>query len=365
MSNDKEHNIKQLFDSTLGCFLITDEKGDVLYMNKAMEQKTGFDEAEVYGKAPGKFWGAQMYADFYKKMWDELSATRQYSSNVLNKRKDEELFKDYLNIVTIGGEEKQKYFLQMEPHLSSEKYQNIFVEEFRDFTRHDFDVQEFFSWVMPWMMQDYTPIECKDAFTSLAEATGDMNDFLEEHFIVPTEKKYSARLEDKKLILEAKANPEQFFSLYEKYHDRVHSYFYFRTGQNSQVAEELTQETFYKALRYLESFEPKNASYLTYLMRIAHNLLVNFYRKKEELPIETFENTFLVGTKDEYERFWMTEIIWKFAKTLSDTEYTCLKMMYKKGFSIKEIAAILGKTENAVKLIVSRARKKIKKMMGN
>ncbi|PIT86329.1 MAG: RNA polymerase subunit sigma-24, partial [Candidatus Magasanikbacteria bacterium CG10_big_fil_rev_8_21_14_0_10_43_6] len=64
-----------------------------------------------------------------------------------------------------------------------------------------------------------------------------------------------------------------FGALYSKYYHRIFHYFYERVLKQRGVAEDLAQETFLRAFRHVTFFEHKNASYYTYLLRIAHNVL--------------------------------------------------------------------------------------------
>ena len=58
---------------------------------------------------------------------------------------------------------------------------------------------------------------------------------------------------------------------------RIYNYHYRHSG-NATEAEDLTSRTFYRALRSLHSYREKGASFQAWLFRIAHNLVVNWYR---------------------------------------------------------------------------------------
>jgi RNA polymerase sigma-70 factor (ECF subfamily) len=129
---------------------------------------------------------------------------------------------------------------------------------------------------------------------------------------------------------------------------------------NVEIAEDLTQDTFYRALRYLESFRPTNASYGTYLLRVAHNVLINYFRKKQFLALIDVDET--VADKAVDTCTLSEDTLWQSSKLLSN-ERRILSMKYQEGFSIHEIAAMLNKSENAVKLQLSRARKKLRNVL--
>ena len=125
------------------------------------------------------------------------------------------------------------------------------------------------------------------------------------------------------------------------------------------MAEDLTQETFVRAFKHLDKFQIRKTSYASYLLTIAHNLLVNYYREPKSISLES------VG--DVPEEVWSdvvkkdeARVLWRAIQQLPSPEQNILYLKYRKGLKIKEIAQIVGKSENAVKLILSRTRKKLK-----
>ena len=91
---------------------------------------------------------------------------------------------------------------------------------------------------------------------------------------------------DAELVKSAKRDKEQFEALYKRYIDKVYNYFWYRVGHDQDVAEDLAQETFVRAYQALSRFKVSEKSYLSYLLTIAHNLLVNHYRKPQPISIK-------------------------------------------------------------------------------
>jgi RNA polymerase sigma-70 factor (ECF subfamily) len=169
----------------------------------------------------------------------------------------------------------------------------------------------------------------------------------------------ATRESDNRLVLAAKQNQKEFTKLYSKYWQDVFCYFWRRLGKESGVAEDLSQETFFRALRYLPAFQPGNASYRTYLLRIAHNLLVNFYREKKLASLE--EASQASDKKDgKFKDVVASDNLWQSVRGLPNSEQQVLIMMYQEGMSVHEISLLLNKTENAVKLLLSRGRAKLR-----
>ncbi len=166
--------------------------------------------------------------------------------------------------------------------------------------------------------------------------------------------------EDIKLVRRAKENNEDYEALYNKYADAVYNYFWYRVGHQNDVAEDLMQETFLKAFNHLPKFQTRGYSYLTYLLTIAHNVLVNYNRTPRALPLEAVGDVPTEIT-DELERKSDAEVLWRAIQQLTDSEKDVLLMRYRRNMPIKDIARIMNKSENAVKLILSRTRKKLAK----
>lgn len=166
--------------------------------------------------------------------------------------------------------------------------------------------------------------------------------------------------EDIVLIRQAKKNPAAYESLYRKYAERLFNYFWYRVGHESDTAEDLLQETFVRAYMDLPRFYLRSYSYYSYLLTIAHNILVNHYRKPRPMPLESVGDVpDEVTAEQEVERKINAELLWRAIQQLPDLEKDILLLRYQKELPIKDIARIVGKSENAVKLILSRSRKKL------
>lgn len=168
--------------------------------------------------------------------------------------------------------------------------------------------------------------------------------------------------EDKELVERAQKNPEDFAFLYTKYVKKVYEYFWYRLGHQKEIAEDFMQDTFVKAFRALSDFTYKGFSYFTYLTAIAHNLLVNHYRSQKTVPLEEAQDI-PVDSITPLEQKIDSALIWKAVQKLNPAEQEVITLMYQKQLSVKEIAAQTNRSENAIKLIASRARKKLSKDM--
>ena len=169
--------------------------------------------------------------------------------------------------------------------------------------------------------------------------------------------------EDLILIEKARNNKEDFGLIYTKYRDTVYGYLLKRVDRNEEVTDDLTEETFLHALESLPHFAPTGKSYLSYLLTIAHNILLNYYRTKKPVALDEYEKIMSSGSEQESlehaEVHQEAEAVLGAIHKLDRAGEEILSLRYEKGFSIKRIAQTIHKTPNAVKLALSRYRKKI------
>lgn len=165
--------------------------------------------------------------------------------------------------------------------------------------------------------------------------------------------------DDIQLVALAKQNPNEYEKLYTKYSDKVFNYFWYRTGHDKELSEDLMQETFLRGFQYLSRFQNRGYSYLTYLITIAHNVLVDHYRKPKSVPFEAIHDIPDEITED-IEKKSDAEALWRAVQDLPQSNRDKLLMYYQQDMSIKDIAIATGTSENAVKLSLSRTKKKLK-----
>ncbi len=166
---------------------------------------------------------------------------------------------------------------------------------------------------------------------------------------------------DQELILHAKADSRRFAALYEKYALTIYNYFWFRLHQKDERTEDLTQETFLHAFEHLHTYRLQGYTYRTYLLTIAHNILVNEYRQKKTLSLDALDDPegipeTIIEDGSDKERL---DAVWKAIQELPLLEKDIMLLRYRKELSVKEIAHVVRKTENAVKLILSRTQRKL------
>lgn len=92
---------KQVIDNMMESVLVTDEKHIIQAVNTAFCNTTGYEPSEVIGKNPRLLKSGQHKVSFYKKMWSAISKQGFWQGEISNRRKNGELYTEWLTISTI------------------------------------------------------------------------------------------------------------------------------------------------------------------------------------------------------------------------------------------------------------------------
>ena len=154
--------------------------------------------------------------------------------------------------------------------------------------------------------------------------------------------------------------------LYLLHFDRIYSYLHMSVG-NRHDAEDLTTQTFLKMLESIKKFRWQSAPFSAWLFRIAHNLAMDHFRAsrrwqpEEDVPEpEGQEET---SAEEEAMHSIGRKSMMELIETLSSEQQQVLTLKFVFNFSNAEAAAILGKTEGAVKSLQHRALVSLQKQI--
>lgn len=151
--------------------------------------------------------------------------------------------------------------------------------------------------------------------------------------------------------------------IYERYFKDVYL-FVFSLSKDQHVSEDITSETFIKAMQSLDSFKGQS-DIKVWLFQIAKNTYYSFLRKnKRVVPTETFdyETDNRNVEKDVIDKSESLRVH-KILHTLPDPYKEVFSLRLFGELSYKEIGEIFGKTENWACVTYYRARKKINEKM--
>ncbi|MGE9993783.1 RNA polymerase sigma factor [Peptoniphilaceae bacterium SGI.137] len=152
--------------------------------------------------------------------------------------------------------------------------------------------------------------------------------------------------------------------IYREHAQMVYRYLLSKTG-NPDVSEEITQETFYLAVKGIDRFD-ESCKVSTWLIAIAKNALYSWLRKNPATePLENADDMITASAESVFSNEnGQIEII-KMIRLLPEDTREVMYMRLLGGLSFRQIGEIMQKTENWARVTYFRGREKIKKELEN
>ena len=164
------------------------------------------------------------------------------------------------------------------------------------------------------------------------------------------------------LIRAAQQRPEAFGALYERHLDRVYRYLELRVGPAE--AADLTQQVFLRAFTSLPRYKSRGVPFLAWLFRIARNLAADHHRSSNrfagELLPDVAENQSLASPEEAALLAERLTYLRSIVRELDEGKRELLAMRFAAGLTSREIAAVLGKSETAIKKQLTRIVRNLK-----
>lgn len=181
--------------------------------------------------------------------------------------------------------------------------------------------------------------------------------------LVEEAEKAAKRADDFRAVL---ADQRAFRDWYERSLSYVYGYVFDRCG-GSSVAEELTQEAFVEAVRHQARFDGRSDP-LTWVCGIARHKLADHFRRLERQ--ERRQARLVARHVEEEPDRDVSEVgdagdaVRSVLRSLPAMQRAALVLHYLDGFSVREIADLLGRSESAVESLLSRGRESFKRVYG-
>lgn len=164
------------------------------------------------------------------------------------------------------------------------------------------------------------------------------------------------KADDELVALYARGNNAAFDVLLGRYQNTIHSYIYFIV-RNKELAEDIFQETFVKAIVMIRQGRyEENGKFKAWIMRIAHNLIIDSYRQEraentisnDETDVDLLNSAKLCDEtiEDILVRQQVLSDVKKLVRHLPENQREVLVMRYYQDLSFKEIADITGVSIN-------------------
>lgn len=152
--------------------------------------------------------------------------------------------------------------------------------------------------------------------------------------------------------------------IYEEYFETVNKYLFCLT-HNNDISEELTQETFYRAVKQIDTFKGE-CKISVWLCQIAKNLWYDECRKKKKVvqanEKEMFEIPSMDNTEDKLVSKEEKMLLYQKMQTLEEKTREVMYLRITGELSFKEIGIILNKTENWARVTFYRGKQKLKEV---
>jgi RNA polymerase sigma-70 factor (ECF subfamily) len=168
--------------------------------------------------------------------------------------------------------------------------------------------------------------------------------------------------------LAQQGDTKSFGELYEQFFDRIYRYVSFKTGSAS-AAEDITGEVFVRMLESIYKFKWQGHPFSSWLFRIAHNLVVDHFRKNGKRSIVSLENTttHVEAAAVDIDGHIDTELsmgeVRKAMVGLTELQKEVISLRFAAGLSVAETAEAIGKKENAVKALQHAGLKKLRRLL--
>jgi RNA polymerase sigma-70 factor (ECF subfamily) len=158
---------------------------------------------------------------------------------------------------------------------------------------------------------------------------------------------------------------EAFAELYDRHVVRVYRHIYYIINDTKE-AEDLTAQTFLQAWEAIGRFQPRGAPFVSWLLRIAHNLAVSHLRARKgdaQLHESLVDDRLPRNPEAAAERQADQERVREAVLRLGDDQRQVIILRFVEELDYKEVAEILGKSVAAVRVIQHRALCALRKMM--
>lgn len=164
----------------------------------------------------------------------------------------------------------------------------------------------------------------------------------------------------------AQRDSSAFAQLYDEHLNTIYRYVFYKVGDGA-LAEELTAEVFSKAWEGIDRFQWRNVPFQHWLMRIASNVVVDHWRslKRTVGPIDDLREAPSNETPpdEQVARDLEVEALRSALMRLPDEQRDVLILRFIEGYSHQDAAAVLGKSNVAVRQIQSRALRSLQKLL--
>ena len=171
---------------------------------------------------------------------------------------------------------------------------------------------------------------------------------------------------DERTLERARAHDEDALGqLYDEYAPLVYAYLY-RRVQDAQLAEDLTGEVFVRMLQAIQAKRSWRTSFRGWLYRIAHNLVVDHYRKQPPTPAIDLDEQ-LVADRDDPESAVAERLSHRRLRSaisqLTPDQQQVLALRFGEQMTAREAGAVMGKSVSAIEALQHRGLAALRRIL--
>ena len=169
------------------------------------------------------------------------------------------------------------------------------------------------------------------------------------------------------VTLAQQGDAEAFGMVYDAYVDQIYRYLYYRVVSHA-LAEDLTSETFLRALRRIDSFTYTGKDIGAWFTTIARNLVTDHVKSSRfKLEVTTADMLDADRGDDGIEQQVLDRLqnaaLLDAVKALKPEQQECIVLRFLQGLSVAETAGVMSRTEGAIKQLQLRAVRALAKLL--
>ncbi len=173
------------------------------------------------------------------------------------------------------------------------------------------------------------------------------------------------------LVARARTDPQAFALLYDRYVERVYQFAYRRLASHAD-AEDVTAQTFHRALEHLDGYEWRGLPFGAWLFRIARNLIVDRLRAAgaslslDEISVNGMEPADAETQLPEQALIAQDEAraAWAAVAALPPLQRRAVVLRFGRDLSHAEVGRLIGRSEAATKQLIYRAMLTLRARLG-
>ncbi len=163
----------------------------------------------------------------------------------------------------------------------------------------------------------------------------------------------------------SKNKEAELAALYESYYDRIARYAFVRLG-NQADAEDLASAVFLRALESLDSYRERGVPMQAWLFRIAHNLIVDHFRKSAKQKTISIDTVIVKAETDTEEQAMAGLEVARIIKALgrlTESQRKVIELRFFGELTSEEAGHVLNKRAGAVRELQSAAIKALRNLL--